>query len=970
MNFKPFRFIALIAGLGLPFFAEARETYNFNSDWVIDYTVTDTLKSMGTKRVTLPHAWNEDDAYRVPIAQMSTGKVRYVKHFRLPESAAGKKVFIEFEGARQTAEVLLNGRSLGHCDNGVMAFGFDITDGLKPGENTIEVISDNSWKAKETSTGSSYQWSDRNFNANYGGLHKNVWLHVSDDVYQTLPLYSNLGTTGTYVYGKDFDIPAREATVAVETQVRNESDKAVSERLKVEIEDPDGKVVARFEGEPVSIRPGETAVLKAEKRVGGLHFWSWGYGYLYKVKTTVGKDEVVTTTGFRKTEFKDGMIRLNDRVIMMHGYAQRSTNEWPGVGVCVPPWLSDYSNDLFVKSGGNVVRWMHITPSKQDSESCDRVGLIQAMPAGDAEKDAKGRWWSQRVELMRDAIIYLRNSPSILFYECGNNAISGEHMLEMKAVRDLYDPHGGRAIGSRNMLDRPEAEYGGEMLYINKSATKPMWMMEYCRDECYRKFWNSWTYPFHKEGDGVLYRGAPGPSWNHNNDEFAVELVRRWHEYWQERPGSGTKVNSGGAKIVFSDTQTHGRSRDFRVSGVVDPMRIPKDAFFAHQVMWDCWVDDLKPRTYICGHWNYNPGDTVPVIYVVSTSQDVRLCQGDKTIEPDSRDYRFLSAFRNVPYTSETLMAIGYDKNGKEESRYSVETSGAPSRLRLTPITNPTGWKADGADVALVEVEVVDKDGRRCPLADNLVTYSLDGPAEWRGGVALGKENCVLSDTLRVECGVNRVMLRSLPKAGKITLTASADGLGKQKVVLNTLPVKSDSGLSAYIPSAGLKGVLDRGETPADPSFRPWRKEIAIKSAKALGEKDVRLSYDANEASCWESPARLDSAWVTYTLVDKVAIDDVCLKLKGFRGTSYPLAVYADGVKVWEGWTPKSLSYVHLPLKNAPAASEYTIKMLGKSTTSDAFTDIKELDSRNDEKLPKGKSATLAIIEIEFLKNL
>lgn len=780
MNSKPFRFFALIAGLALPFFAEARVTYNFNSDWVIDYTVTDTLKSMGTKRVTLPHAWNEDDAYRVPIAQMSTGKVRYVKHFRLPESAVGKKVFIEFEGARQTAEVLLNGLLLGHCDNGVMAFGFDITDSLKPGENIIEVISDNSWKAKETSTGSSYQWSDRNFNANYGGLHKNVWLHVSDDVYQTLPLYSNLGTTGTYVYGKDFDIPAREATVAVETQVRNESDKAVSERLKVEIEDPDGKVVARFEGEPVSIRHGETAVLKAEKRVGGLHFWSWGYGYLYKVKTTVGKDEVVTTTGFRKTEFKDGMIRLNDRVIMMHGYAQRSTNEWPGVGMCVPPWLSDYSNDLFVKSGGN----------------------------------------------------------------------------------------------------------------------------------------------------------------------------------------------SGGAKIVFSDTQTHGRSRDFRVSGVVDPMRIPKDAFFAHQVMWDCWVDDLKPRTYICGHWNYNPGDTVPVVYVVSTSQDVRLRQGEKAIEPDSRDYRFLSTFRNVPYTSETLTAIGYDKNGKEESRYSVEISGTPAQLKLTPITNPTGWKADGADVALVEIEVVDKAGRRCPLADNLVTYSLDGPAEWRGGVALGKENCVLSDTLRVECGVNRVMLRSLPKSGKIILTASADGLGNEKVELTTLPVKSDSGLSAYIPSAGLKGVLDHGETPADPSFRPWRKEIAIKSVKAPGEKDVRMSYDANEASCWESPARLDSAWVTYTLVDKVAIDDVCLKLKGFRGTSYPLAVYADGVKVWEGWTPKSLSYVHLPLKNAPASSEYTIKMLGKSTTKDAFTDIRELDSRNDEKLQTGKGATLAIFEIEFLKNL
>ena len=48
-------------------------------------------------------------------------------------------------------------------------------------------------------------------------------------------------------------------------------------------------------------------------------------------------------------------------------------------------------------------------------------------------------------------------------------------MIEMKAIRDKYDPHGGRAIGSREMLDIREAEYGGEMLYINKSKHHPMW---------------------------------------------------------------------------------------------------------------------------------------------------------------------------------------------------------------------------------------------------------------------------------------------------------------------------------------------------------------------------------------------------------------------------------------------------------------------------------------------------------------
>ena len=102
-----------------------------------------------------------------------------------------------------------------------------------------------------------------------------------------------------------------------------------------------------------------------------MHFWSWGYGYLYNVRSTLvvdGKaaDAVDTRTGFRKTRFAEGKIWLNDRCMMVHGYAQRTSNEWPAVGTNIPAWLSDYSNNLMVTSGANVVRWMHVTPSKQD----------------------------------------------------------------------------------------------------------------------------------------------------------------------------------------------------------------------------------------------------------------------------------------------------------------------------------------------------------------------------------------------------------------------------------------------------------------------------------------------------------------------------------------------------------------------------------------------------------------------------
>ena len=107
-----------------------------------------------------------------------------------------------------------------------------------------------------------------------------------------------------------------------------------------------GKQIAVFSGEPITLQPGQTGTIKASKRLDNLNFWSWGYGYLYNVKTALKSDkkiidEVVTRTGFRHTRFGEGKIWLNGRVLMMKGYAQRTSNEWPGVGMSVPTWLSD-----------------------------------------------------------------------------------------------------------------------------------------------------------------------------------------------------------------------------------------------------------------------------------------------------------------------------------------------------------------------------------------------------------------------------------------------------------------------------------------------------------------------------------------------------------------------------------------------------------------------------------------------------
>ena len=395
--------------------ANNREKYNFNSQWLlhvgdIQGAEKNSFSDKDWKKVTLPHAFNEDEAFKVGIENMTDTISWYRKHFKLPKTAKGKKVFIEFEGVRQGADFYVNGNHIGLHENGVMAVGFDLTSYLNfGGENVIAVRTDNDWNYKERATGSRYQWNDKNFNVNYGGIPKNVWLHITDKLYQTLPLYSNLQTTGVYVYATDIHTKSREAVINAESEIRNEYDTPFNVNYEVSVYDYDDKLVSTFRGEPMVVSPKTTVTVKASQKLDNLHFWSWGYGYLYKVKTRLIVndkiiDEVATRTGFRKTRFGEGKIWLNDRVLQMKGYAQRTSNEWPGVGLSVPPWMSDFSNGLLLDHNANFFRWMHVTPWKQDVESCDRVGVIQVMPAGDAEKDAVGRWWGQRVELMRDAI--------------------------------------------------------------------------------------------------------------------------------------------------------------------------------------------------------------------------------------------------------------------------------------------------------------------------------------------------------------------------------------------------------------------------------------------------------------------------------------------------------------------------------------------------------------------------------------
>ena len=809
--------------------------YNFNSNWKFireDITNAEQVAFDDSKwlDVSAPHTYNDADSYTTIISHSGgdrrawSGIVWYRKHFKLPANAKDGKVFLEFEGIKQAGRFWVNGKLVGRFENGVTACGLDLTGFVNFGDadNVIAVKVDNSNDYKEEATATEFEWMGRAFNPNYGGLNHDIVLHLTGKIYQTLPLYENLKTTGVYIYGANFDIQNKSCDVNVEAQVKNESGDQQSITLSAIVADADGNVCAKFQSDVSDLVSGETEVFTANGKLNDAKFWSDETPNLYNIYSILTvNDKIVDvqkiTTGFRKTEFKGGVgtggVYLNDKFVYLTGYAQRSSDEWAGLGEAYPDWMHDYNAQLVRSTHANYIRWMHISPQAVDVRACDKTGIVEVCPAGDKEKDATGRQWDQRVEVMRDSMIYFRNSPSILFWEAGNNSITPAHLQQMVDLRKQFDPNGGRVVGCRTLNDAgstPIAEYFGVMIGQDKRTDAladkselfrafslerrdraPFIETEDFRDEAARRFWDDFSPPH------FGFKKGPNDTYAWNSETFCLAAAERYHDYFINRISNTDPAHSkwaGYASIYFSDSNADGRqdsSEVCRVSGKVDSVRLPKQAYYVYRVM-----QNPAPDIHIIGHWNY-PANTVKTIYVAANHCDaVELFVNGQSLGKSSTPLNgYIFAFPQIKFAAGKISAVASAK-GKIVTQDEIETAGEPKKIKLTPHVSPNGFLADGSDVAFFDVEVVDAQGRRCPTDEARVDFKLDGAAIWRGGYNSGKINSVNNLWLDTECGINRVAIRSTLAPGKITLTATRNGLEPATIQLESKPVTITDGLA------------------------------------------------------------------------------------------------------------------------------------------------------------------------------
>jgi beta-galactosidase len=159
----------------------------------------------------------------------------------------------------------------------------------------------------------------------------------------------------------------------------------------------------------------------------------------------------------------------------------------------------------------------------------------------------------------------------------------------------------------------------------------------------------------------------------------------------------------------------------------------------------------------------------------------------------------YIYAFPDITFEPGTLKAVA-TKGGQVVAQEELKTAGPAAAIKLTVHSGPQGLQADGSDVVLVDFEVVDAAGNRCPTDQARVDFKCDGPAVWRGGFCSDELNSTNNLYLDTECGINRVAIRSTTQPGSITLTATRDGLKSATVTIPSHATEIKDGLELAPP--------------------------------------------------------------------------------------------------------------------------------------------------------------------------
>lgn len=715
----------------------------------------------------------------------------YRKHF-VPEKAwEGKRQFLHFEAIMGKSEVWINGKLMKKHLGGFLPVIVDVTDVLRPDEeNVIAVMTDNS-DDPSYPPGKAQDVLDFTY---CGGIYRDCWMIVHNQVYITDPNYEN-EVAGGGLFVSYHDVSEARAGIRLKAHVRNQMAGHFRGKIVYELVDADRHVVSKVE-QRVQLDRHEAKTVESDFYVRNPHLWNPDAPYLYQLEVRVldqsGRvvDGYYQKIGIRSIEFrgKDGLW-LNGKPYPYPLMGANRHQDFAVIGNALPNSLHWRDAKKLRDAGLRIIRNAHYPQDPAFMDSCDELGLFVIVNTPGWQFWNEDPSFAQYVYSdIRQMVRRDRNHPSVFLWEpiLNETWYPEEFALRVKQTVEEEYPY-PYCYCACDAAARGHEHYSVQFSHPLDGGVPSVRSAKQF-DEHVAYFTREW-------GDNV-------DDWNSHNSPSRVN--RAWGEVPMLVQAKGyarpdypytcydvffrqTRQMMGGCLWHSFDHQ-RGYHPDPFYGGLMDAFRQPKYSYYLFQAQRPVEANpslsaESGPMVYIAHAMTpFSPND----VTVYSNCPQVRLtyCKDGKTFEyvketvqtgMPSPIITFPGVFhvmddkalaRDGRPQDSYLLAEGLVE-GKVVATHKIDPSRRPSKVLLWADDEGMDLLADGSDCVTVVAAVADDAGHIKRLNNYAIRFEVQGQGE------LVADEQSFTNPRAVQWGTAPVLVRSTTQAGELRIKAS-----------------------------------------------------------------------------------------------------------------------------------------------------------------------------------------------------